>query len=247
MLTKGQRNIPGGYAGLNSLGKLVEAYLGAHASTHNAGGSDALAIDAAAGTGSLRTLGTAGTAACAGNDARLLVAPELQQRWGGLQGPLGSGTLLLISDTAYFVYLGRAVAAFTPAYVKAFCGTSGSGAQTAELGLFSSPAPPNAANQSLTKLVATGTITSLTGTGVKQNTTPFATQIAAGTYLWAGMRTAMATTQPTMQALNRDYGRGNLLTTAAAGALTGSGPWTGSIVAASASAAEAPVMWWALD
>jgi len=43
----------------------------AHAASHNAGGSDALAIDAVAGTGSLRTLGTAATAACAGNDSRL--------------------------------------------------------------------------------------------------------------------------------------------------------------------------------
>ncbi len=43
----------------------------AHASTHNAGGSDALAIDAAAGTGSLRTLSTTSTSACAGNDSRL--------------------------------------------------------------------------------------------------------------------------------------------------------------------------------
>ena len=43
----------------------------AHASSHNAGGADAMAIDAVAGTGSLRTLGTASTAACAGNDARL--------------------------------------------------------------------------------------------------------------------------------------------------------------------------------
>lgn len=42
-----------------------------HAARHDAGGADALAIDAAAGTGSLRTLGTASTAACAGNDARL--------------------------------------------------------------------------------------------------------------------------------------------------------------------------------
>lgn len=43
----------------------------AHAASHNAGGGDALVIDAVAGTGSLRTLGTAATAACAGNDARL--------------------------------------------------------------------------------------------------------------------------------------------------------------------------------
>lgn len=43
----------------------------AHASTHNAGGSDALAIDAVAATGSFRTLGTSATSACAGNDSRL--------------------------------------------------------------------------------------------------------------------------------------------------------------------------------
>lgn len=43
----------------------------AHASSHNAGGADAMAIDAAAATGSLRTIGTAATSACAGNDARL--------------------------------------------------------------------------------------------------------------------------------------------------------------------------------
>ena len=35
------------------------------------GGADAMTVDAAAATGSLRTLGTAATAACAGNDARL--------------------------------------------------------------------------------------------------------------------------------------------------------------------------------
>lgn len=43
----------------------------AHASTHNAGGSDVMAIDSAAATGSLRTLGTGATQACAGNDSRL--------------------------------------------------------------------------------------------------------------------------------------------------------------------------------
>ena len=43
----------------------------AHATTHNSGGSDALAADAAAGTPSLRSLGTTSTTAAAGNDARL--------------------------------------------------------------------------------------------------------------------------------------------------------------------------------
>jgi hypothetical protein len=43
----------------------------AHATTHQPGGSDALAVDAAAATGSLRTVGTGALQACAGNDARL--------------------------------------------------------------------------------------------------------------------------------------------------------------------------------
>ena len=42
-----------------------------HASSHNAGGGDALAIDAAAAIGSLRTVGTGALQACAGNDSRL--------------------------------------------------------------------------------------------------------------------------------------------------------------------------------
>jgi hypothetical protein len=44
---------------------------GLHAPTHNAGGGDVLAIDAAAGTGSLRTIGVGALQACAGDDGRL--------------------------------------------------------------------------------------------------------------------------------------------------------------------------------
>jgi hypothetical protein len=43
----------------------------AHHATHEPGGSDPLAVDANATTGSLRTLGTGAVQACAGNDARL--------------------------------------------------------------------------------------------------------------------------------------------------------------------------------
>lgn len=43
----------------------------AHATTHEPGGSDPMAVDAAAGTGSLRTLGTGAQQATAGNDSRL--------------------------------------------------------------------------------------------------------------------------------------------------------------------------------
>jgi len=43
----------------------------AHAASHQPGGGDAMAVDAIAATGSLRTLGTSATSAAAGNDARL--------------------------------------------------------------------------------------------------------------------------------------------------------------------------------
>jgi len=42
-----------------------------HAASHEPGGGDAMAVDAAAGTGSLRTLGTGAQQATAGNDSRL--------------------------------------------------------------------------------------------------------------------------------------------------------------------------------
>lgn len=42
----------------------------AHASTHEPGGADPMDVNAAAGVGSLRTLGTSATSAAAGNDAR---------------------------------------------------------------------------------------------------------------------------------------------------------------------------------
>jgi hypothetical protein len=43
----------------------------AHHATHEPGGSDAMAVDAAAATGSLRTLGAGAAQACGGTDARL--------------------------------------------------------------------------------------------------------------------------------------------------------------------------------
>jgi uncharacterized protein DUF5907 len=43
----------------------------AHATSHQPGGGDAMAVDAAAGTGSLRTLGSGATQAAGGTDARL--------------------------------------------------------------------------------------------------------------------------------------------------------------------------------
>lgn len=65
----------------------------AHAASHNAGGGDALAIDAAAGTGSLRTLGTTATSACAGNDARVVGAVQTTRTISAGSGLSGGGDL----------------------------------------------------------------------------------------------------------------------------------------------------------
>jgi hypothetical protein len=158
-----------------------------------------------------------------------------------------NGTLLLTEDTAYFVYVGYTTEAVTPKHVKFAITTGGTGGQTAEVGLFSTPLAPNGTSQSLTKLVADGTLDDLTaGNAVKGNTSAMATQIAAGVHVWAGLRTAMATNEPTCTTLTRDYSRGEVLSTATAGALTGTGPWTGALITHSVSG-QAPDLVVTLD
>lgn len=135
------------------------------------------------------------------------------------------------SGTAYFVYLGRVASAFTPKYVKLYQAAAGTGSQTAEVGLFSSTTPPNKANLTLTKIVATGTVDDMT-TGspvMKGNTSAFATSVAAGTYLWAGARIVMGSSQPTCGTIRNDLLTGAHLVTTGASALTGAGPFTGSL------------------
>jgi hypothetical protein len=161
--------------------------------------------------------------------------------------PPTSGTLLLVSGTAYFVYLGRTLGAVTPARVEFLVTTVGAGAQVAEVGLFSTPTAPSRAAQSLTKLVSSGAIDALTTTGVKRNTAAFATAVAAGTHLWAGLRVAMATTQPTLRGVMDDWSDGAILSLAAAAVLTGAGPWAGAIPAVNLTAAQGPALRATLD
>jgi len=198
------KNIANGYAGLDGSTKL---------------------------TGSQLPYGMAQNTACEGNDARLLTTLDTPNRVFSSWLPNVATAITLTSGTAYFVYLGRTVAALTPKYVEFYVNTAGTGAQTAEVGFFSSPAAPNKSAQTLTKLVSTGTVDSLTSGGVKRNTAAFATAITAGTHLWAGIRTAMATTQPAISGLCMDFSQGRVLSATLTGALTGTGPWSGAIVA----------------
>jgi hypothetical protein len=83
----------------------------------------------------------------------------------------------------------------------------------------------------MTKIVSTGTVDSMNSTGVKRNTSAFATSVTAGTHLWAGIRTAQNTTQPTFVALAYDMSQGLVQSTVSSGVLTGTGPFTGAIIA----------------
>lgn len=143
-------------------------------------------------------------------------------------------TLALSSGTAYWVYIGRFNKATAVKYVRSYVTGAGSGTQAGEVALASSVNPPNKAGQTLTKLAADGNLDALTGTGMKGNTSSLSYTIPSGTHLWAGMRVAMGTTQPTCRALTLDMLQGHVLTTAGASALTGSGPWAGSIPAIAA-------------
>lgn len=142
------------------------------------------------------------------------------------------GGFVMISGTAYYVYIGRAVKDLTIAFVEFHVTGAGAGAQTAEVGIFTTPTAPAKSAQTLTKVAATGTLSALTGTGVMRNTSTLAAAIKAGQHIWAALRTAMATTQPTVCALNAaDMSEGHILTTTAQGALTGLTTTAGGLVA----------------
>jgi hypothetical protein len=150
----------------------------------------------------------------------------------GSRLPDGGAGTVITSDRACFVYVGYIDTALVLNYVDAYMTVVGAGTQAAEVGLFSSPSAPNAASQVLTKIVADATLTDMTATGTAgriRNTTALATTVSGNTHLWAGIRCAMVTTQPTFRTLLLDVLQGNILFTNSAGALTGAGPWTGTV------------------
>jgi len=151
-----------------------------------------------------------------------------------LMSPLAPGSVafLLTTDTGYWVFLGRIPEAKVVKFVEFYVTAGGVGAQTAEVALASGSGPPSKGSITLTKIAADGTLDALTGTGMKRNTTTMAASVPAGTFLYAGIRTAMAATQPTIGGISSDNAEGFVLSTATPGALTGAGPWTGAVVGA---------------
>jgi hypothetical protein len=133
---------------------------------------------------------------------------------------VAGGTIALVSNTGYFCYIGKVEKTTTFARVQFQVTGAGNAAATNEVALFSSPQAPNSTVQTLTRLAGSGVQTSTGSTGIKSNVTSMAVSIAQGTHLWAGIRSASLTTQPTCVGLSYDMLGGAVFTKATVNALT---------------------------
>lgn len=182
-------------------------------------------------------------AGSAGGGGNAIIAGQTSTiRNNFLDDPSSASTIN--SGTAYFVYFGLIQTNTIFNHLSAFLTGNGSGAQTAEMGLFTTTSPPNGGPLVFAKLTASGSVSALAGNGtscVVTNTAAFNQTVTAGTYLWGGIRIAMASAQPAVNFYDNDLGTGNAQQTGSAGALTGTGPWTGSIISVT-TVQDAPVM-----
>ena len=170
------------------------------------------------------------------------VAPPNSHRVLRSAVPTTGADFLTIAKTAYFVYVGKKAIESVCYRLAAYLNVLAVGASTAEAGVFSTPLPPNAQGQILTKITATAIWdTMLVGLGMKRSGT-FAplTPTHAGTHLWIGARFDFATTMPTLAGLLYDLQEGEILVEANAAVFSGVGPWTGTLVAAQTGALKVP-------
>lgn len=142
-----------------------------------------------------------------------------------------STTQATSSGTIYWCYVGYLPKGTVIKRVRVGVSSLGTGAQTAEVGVFTGTGPPNFAAQTLTKVWASGSVDDLTvGTGFKGNTADNTVALRNDAHVWVGFRNAMASTQVTTHVLQRDWGQGHLMQTVGAGAMTGSNTFTGTPV-----------------
>jgi hypothetical protein len=142
----------------------------------------------------------------------------------------------LSSNRAYFVYLGLVAKACVPVSLWCRVALQGTGTPVADCGLFSTPNAPNGQALVFTKIAAVDMSSDIYmsgGTGNAKNTSsPFGAEVAAGTHLWAGLRVAYGSGQPSLYMLNYvpDWGKGEIQVCSSAGALTNSSStWTGQV------------------
>lgn len=166
------------------------------------------------------------------------------------------GAITATTGRAFCNYVGYLAQAKVIKFVRANMTTAGSGAQTAEVALASSPnAPTQATNQTFTFLSADGTLSDLTTGAPKLITNTSALNsgsgytVAAGTHLWACMRTAMATTQPAFTGGANDLGGNGMMISNddSIGALTSATTYTFKAHVGGATGSGAPLMTATMD
>lgn len=125
----------------------------------------------------------------------------------------GAATGVITSGRGYFTYFGKLAVNYTVNYVGFVVSTAAAGTQTAEVAIYSSTDSPSPSSSSyayssavLTPLGSTGSLEALTTTGFRKNSSALGVAVTKGTHLWAGIRTAMGTTQPnTLRAPDPNY------------------------------------------
>ena len=139
------------------------------------------------------------------------------------------GLLTLAKSCAYWHYIGKTQTPIIPKKLALLLWAVAAGTQVAEVGLFSTPLPPNKAAQTLTKLAADTMETLSAGSArVVRNENTLNTEIAAGTHLWVGVRSEMQTTQPSFAALAGAWDEGMVLIKTSADAFDGAtATWDG--------------------
>ena len=168
------------------------------------------------------TPGSPGAPGPAGDGVSLVAVQERV-----LRSPLTTSSFIQpVSTTAYFVYLGRTLKKFTPAFIELYQSLLGTIA-LAEVGIFYTRDPPSKREQDLTKIVS-DTIR-LNATGVCRNDTIFSVQIDANVPLWIGLRIE-GSAMPRISGLIRDFEEGFLLKTDASSRFGSTNNYAGRII-----------------
>lgn len=143
---------------------------------------------------------------------------------------------LTVTNVAYWVYIGQTTRQINANFIRFFVTASGVGTKVQELVVAHSVSAPDRAAKTITvDAVANATGDYVAGTGSFVNTTSMAYKVPAGQHLWLGCRFALTSTptQPTLAALGIDSGKGEILSTAAAGVLAVGATYTGAIISQS--------------
>jgi len=138
----------------------------------------------------------------------------------------------IVKDNIHWIYIGQVLSPQIVKSISTYMIAAGSGAQSAQACVASSPLQPNGTGQTLTVLFVFDTLDLFnTGPNSRKGTTnpSQSSSIAAGTFLWVGLRVSLATTQPTTLAVRGDNQMGLTLQTSGVSSAITTTTYAGSV------------------